>query len=164
MTVAAEGSVSTRTDREFADRFDILDLTAKLGLLVDSREWHALERLFTDPVDVDYTSLNGGQPQTMSPAELVGGWAGTLDHLQATQHLIAGQVIRLDGDRATCAAKVQGTHVLPNASGGPMWTVGGRYDYRLIRGADGWRIAGLTLTVEWATGNQHIMQLASAQS
>jgi len=28
---------------------------------------------------------------------------------------------------------------------------------------DGWRIAALTLTVRWATGNQHIMQLAAAR-
>jgi hypothetical protein len=51
--------------------------------------------------------------------------------------------------------------VLPNASGGPVWTVGGRYDFRLERTPAGWRIAGLTLIIRWATGNQHITQLAS---
>jgi hypothetical protein len=68
----------------------------------------------------------------------------------------------LDGDQATCGAAVQGTHVLGNASGGPIWTVGGRYDFGLVRTAAGWRIRALTLTVQWATGNQHVMQLAAA--
>ncbi|HLI00115.1 MAG TPA: nuclear transport factor 2 family protein [Acidimicrobiales bacterium] len=144
-----------------ADRLAILELTANLGLLVDAREWAEIEALFTDPVVIDYTSLNGGEPQTLHPAEVVGGWQRMLDHLDATQHLIANQVIELDGDRASCGANVQGTHVLANASGGPLWTVGGRYDYKLARTADGWRITGLTLTVRWATGNQHIMTLAA---
>lgn len=145
------------------DRLAILNLTGRLGLLVDARDWGPLEGLFTDAVEVDYTSLNGGSPASVSPAELVGGWREVLDHLDATQHMIAGQVICLDGDHATCAATVQGTHVLTNASGGPIWTVGGRYDFRLRRMPDGWRIAALTLTVRWATGNQHIMQLAAAR-
>jgi SnoaL-like domain len=71
-------------------------------------------------------------------------------------------VISLDGDQATCAANMQGTHVYANASGGPMWTVGGRHDYQLKRTPDGWRISGLTFTIQWATGNEHIAALAMA--
>jgi hypothetical protein len=148
--------------RLLADRFEILELTSDMGLLVDARKWDSLEQLFIDPVNVDYTSLNGGEPQTIAPAELITGWRQVLDHLEATQHLIAGQVIVLDGDHATCAANVQGTHVLTNPSGGPIWTIGGRYDFGLKRTPDGWRIRALTLSVRWATGNQHIMQLAGA--
>src|SRR5450755_3778385 len=90
-----------------ADRIEIIELTSNLGLLVDAREWDSLEQLFTDPVDIDYTSLNGGEPQKLSPSELVGGWRQVLDSLDATQHLIAGQVVTMNGDRATCAANVQ---------------------------------------------------------
>ncbi len=48
--------------------------------------------------------------------------------------------------------------MLPNDAGGPHWTVAGRYDFDLLRMPMGWRIAGLTLTVVWATGNQQIMR------
>jgi hypothetical protein len=115
------------------DRLEIIELTSKLGLLVDARDWPAVESLSTDPVAVDYTSLNGGEPQTTIAAELASGWRRVLDRLDATQQLIAGQVIACDGDRASCAANVQGTHVLANATGGPIWTVSGRYDFGLIR-------------------------------
>src|SRR5919106_3037657 len=84
------------------DRLEILELTSKLGLLVDAREWEALRRLFTDPVEVDYTSLNGGEPQSPSPSDLVDDWRRALEALVSTQHLIAGQVVELEGDRATC--------------------------------------------------------------
>ncbi len=145
------------------DRLKIIELTSKLLLLIDARDWAAAQELFTDPVNVDYTSLNGGAPQSMTPAELIGGWRQTLDHLEATQHLQGNHVIAVDGDEASCATNVQGTHVLPNAAGGPIWTVGGRYDFRLTRTSSGWRIAAMTLTVKWATGNQKIMDLAASK-
>ena len=85
-----------------------------------------------------------------------------MGNLDALHHLITGHVISLDGDHATCTANMQGVHVFANASGGPMWTVGGRHDYRLKRTADGWRIAGWTFTLQWAAGNMNILNLAAS--
>jgi hypothetical protein len=158
MTTTTSDSTTTETE----DRLAILDLIGRLALLLDARDWDALEELFTNPVYSDRTSLWGGEPETQSPAEFVGGWRYALANLDAVHHLITGHVISLDGDQATCAANMQGTHVFANASGGPMWTVGGRHDYQLKRTPDGWRIAGLTFTIQWATGNMHIVTLAAA--
>jgi hypothetical protein len=141
-----------------SDRDEIVELTAKLGLLVDARDWAAAEGLFCAEVDLDYSSLNGGEPQRLAAAEVLGAWREMLERLEATQHLIANQVVEIDGDDAHAAANVTATHVRPNATGGALWTVGGRYDLRVRRDSDGWRIAALTLTVRWATGNQAIMQ------
>ena len=153
---------SNPTATETEDRLAILELIGNLALLLDARDWDALAGLFTDPVHYDRTSLFGGDPETLSPAELVEGYRQALGGLDAIHHLITCQVITLDGDRATCAANMQGTHVLANTSGGDTWTVGGRHDYKLERTAGGWRIAGLTFTVQWATGNMHIVTLAAA--
>ena len=147
---------------ETEDRLAILELIARLGLLVDARDWDGFEGLFTDPVYSDRTSLFGGEPQTSTPGELVSGLRYALGGLDTTHHLITCQTISLDGDQATSAANMQGTHVLANASGGHMWTVAGRHDYQLKRTADGWRIAGLTFTIQWASGNEHILTLAAA--
>ena len=155
-------TTSDPTTTETEDRLAILELIARLGLLVDARDWNALEGLFTNPVYSDRTSLFGGEPETLSPGELVGGLRQVLGNLDATHHLITNQVISLDGDQATSAANMQGTHVLANASGGPVWIAAGRHDYQLKRTADGWRIAGLTFTVQWASGNEHILTLAAA--
>jgi len=86
-----------------------------------------------------------------------------LQALHAVHHQITNHVISIDGDDdATCTANMQGTHVLANASGGPMWTVGGRHLYQLKRTPDGWRISGLTFTLQWATGNMNVLSLAMA--
>lgn len=101
----------------------------------------------------------GGQPQTQTGVGLVAGWRQTIGHLDATQHLVGNHVVNVDGDHATCVANIQGTHVLTNPSGGPTWTVGGRYDIALDRCANRWRVSAVSLTVRWTAGNQHILQL-----
>ena len=132
---------SDSTTNAIEDRLAIIELIGRLALLVDARDWNALEQLFTNPVYSDRTSLFGGEPQTNTPAELVGGLQYVLGKLDTTHHLITSQVIDLNGDEATSAANMQGTHVLANPSGGSQWVVAGRHDYQLKRTADGWRIA-----------------------
>ncbi len=157
MTTTVSDPTATATE----DRLAILELTGRLALLLDARDWTGLEQLFTDPIHWDRTSLFGGEPETQTPAELVGGLRYSMGGLDATNHLITCQVIDLDGDRATGSANMQGVHLLANASGGPLWTVGGRHDYRFERTAQGWRIAAVTFTVQWATGNMNILTLAA---
>jgi len=101
------------------DRLAILELIGRLALTIDGRDWNALGQLFTDTVYHDRTSLTGGEPMTLGVAEFVDGWRQTLQNMDAVHHLITNHVISLDGDQATCAANMQGTHVLANASGAP---------------------------------------------
>src|SRR3954469_16850515 len=159
MTTIASDSIATT---ETEDRLAILELVGRLALSLDGKDWDALERLFPDPDRAARTSLCGAAPETYSPAELAVGLRQTMGNLDAMHHLITGHVISLDGDDATCAANMQGVHVFANASGGPMWTVGGRHDYQLKRTAVGWRIAGWTFTIQWATGNMNIINLAAS--
>ncbi len=158
MTTSTSYSTSTETE----DRLAIIELIGRLVLVLDARDWDALGQLFTDPVYSDRTSLLGGEPVTVDRADFVAGWRQTLQNLDAVHHLITCHVVTLDGDRATCSANMQGTHVYTNHSGGPVWTVGGRHDYQLERTPDGWRIAGLTFNLQWATGNMNIVNLAVA--
>jgi hypothetical protein len=150
------------TTAQIEDRLAIIELIGRLVLLLDARDWTALEGLFTDTVYNDRTSLTGGEPVTLGAAEFVGGWRYLMANLDAVHHLVTCHVIDLDGDRATCAANMIGTHVLANPTGDPIWMVGGRHDYQLTRTSDGWRIAGITFTIQWATGNQNIVALSIA--
>lgn len=68
-----------------ADRLEIIELTARMGLLVDAQAWDELAELFTDPVAVDYPSLFGGEPQVTSPDELTSGWREVLARLTGWQ-------------------------------------------------------------------------------
>lgn len=158
MSMTTPASTST----ELEDRLAIIELVGQLSLTIDAKNWDAMAQLFTDTVYHDRTSLTGGEPYTAPVAQFVEGWRQTLEPMDAVHHQITNHVVSLDGDEATCTANMQGTHVLANASGGPMWTVGGRHLYQLKRTPDGWRIAGLTFTLQWATGNMNVLTLAMA--
>jgi ketosteroid isomerase-like protein len=155
-------TTSDSTTTELEDRLAIIELIGRLSLAIDAKDWDAMRQLFTETVYHDRTSLTGGEPYTAPVAQFVEGWRQTLQAMDAVHHQITNHVISVDGDQATCAANMQGTHVLANASGGPMWTVGGRHDYQLTRTPGGWRIAGLTFTLQWATGNMNVLTLAMA--
>src|ERR1700732_5172850 len=110
-------TTSHSTTAELEDRLAILELIGRLVLLLDARDWNALEHLFTDTVYNDRTSLTGGEPVTVGAGEFVGGWRQLMQNLDAVHHMVTCHVIHLDGDHATCAANMQGTHVLANHSG-----------------------------------------------
>jgi hypothetical protein len=160
MTLAAS-LTSDNTLAAFVARSEIVELTSRFCAWVDARDWDGVESLFANPVRVDYTSLNGGEPETLEPRQLVAGWQDMLSRLDATQHLIAGHVVEVDGAHATCAASIQGTHRLDAATA--PWTVGGRYDFELRHTDGAWRISGLTLTVQWTSGSRQIMQPVTAR-
>ena len=158
MTTATPDSTITVLE----DRLAIIELVGRLSLAIDAKDWDAMGQLFTETVYHDRTSLTGGEPYTAPVAQFVEGWRQTLQAMDAIHHQITNHVVGLDGDEATCTANMQGTHVLANASGGSMWTVGGRHLYELKRTADGWRISGLTFTLQCATGNMNVLNLAMA--
>ena len=158
MTTTSQGSTAT----ELEDRLAIIEVVSRLSLVLDAKDWDEMGQLFTDTVYHDRTSLTGGEPYTAPVAQFVAGWRQTLQAMDAVHHQITNHVISFDGDEATCTANMMGTHVLANASGDPIWTVGGRHLYQLKRTPDGWRISGLTFTLQWATGNMNIVNIAMA--
>lgn len=131
---------------------------------IDSRDYDLFRSVFTDRVELDYSSYHGGPARTMDADDWVAACASLFDGLQATQHSMSNPVVDLDGDRARCRMYMQAVHVLPNPDGDAEFTIGGYYDDRLVRTGDGrrsgWRIEAVQLTVWWRRGNPDIMRLA----
>ena len=149
------------TLRSLLDRAGVIDAATRVAVLADARDWHALRAVFAEEVDVDYTSLVGGEPQTVRGDDLIEGWRAALSGYDATQHAVTNHLARVDGDRAACSAYVVARHYLLNYKGGDLWTLGGRYDYRLLRDPGGsWKVSATKLTVLWAEGNQLLPELA----
>ncbi len=147
--------------QQLVDRLDVVEVCTRMAWHADRREWDQLRDAFTDEVALDYTSLNGGTPATLSRDAVVKAWASVLGRFDATSHLVANHLVSLDGDRAVCTAAFQATHVLSNPHGSPRWTLGGTYRYELIRRDGRWKISGVVMTATWADGNQHLMTLAA---
>ena len=144
-----------------ADLASVIETCTRMAWHADQREWDALRDVFADEVLLDYTSLHGGEPATVPRDQLVESWAGLFGKLLTTQHLVTNHLVTVSGDTASCTAAFQATHLLPNAHGDPIWTLGGSYRFELLRDDQSWRISAVTMTATWASGNQQIMSLAA---
>ena len=80
-----------------------------------------------------------------------------LSTLDATQHLVGNHDVRVDGDAATHRCHLQSQHVKRGTPGGDNFLIGGRYEDRLARTADGWRITHRTMTAVWTEGNPAVI-------
>lgn len=143
------------------DHCAIIDTCDRMGWYSDRREWDRAAALFANKVLLDYTSLLGGEPTAVTPAELVASWAAVLGGYDSSQHLMTNHIVAIDGRTATCTASYQATHLLVNPLGSPLWRVGGIYRFHLARSGDGWRIDELAMEILWAEGNKNIVDLAA---
>ncbi|MEV0150680.1 MULTISPECIES: nuclear transport factor 2 family protein [unclassified Nonomuraea] len=132
-------------------RIEIAETCTRMAVHADRREWELLRGLFADKVLLDYTSLSGGEPATLAPAEIVKGWQSALGAYKATQHLLGNHLVTIDGDAALCTASFQATHRKPDDT---LWTLGGSYRFTLERTGDGWRITSVVMTAAWSDGSR----------
>ncbi|WP_280253483.1 nuclear transport factor 2 family protein [Nocardia abscessus] len=139
------------------DRLDVIDTCTRMAWHADHREWDKLATIFTDQVRLDYTSLNGGAPVTLTPSQIVAAWQETLGTFAATQHLLSNHLVTIDGDEAVCTASFQATHRGSEALGASLWTLGGTYRFDLIRSGGDWRISGVVMTAVWGDGNRGLL-------
>jgi hypothetical protein len=139
------------------DRSEIVETVTRVSVLADRREWDALPALFTPKVTVDYSSLSGGEPAVVDPVGLVEGWKATLSPLGVTQHLVGNHLVTIDGDESVVTCAFQATHVGAPPDGDRRWVLGGDYRYTLVKGPDGWRISGITMTARWETGDRSLV-------
>ncbi len=83
---------------------------------------------------------------------------GAILRLDRTQHLVGNHQVSIDGDTATHRCHLQSQHVLAGTEGGDNYIVGGFYEDRLVRTADGWRIAHRVLEQTWTDGNPNVIR------
>ena len=148
-----------------SDRDELVELLARYASMPDTGDWDELPLMvFADEVTMDFESL-GGQPATTAPrAELMALYKSLFAAWSATNHAITNHRITVDGDRATIRAHVRAEHWLPPElveSGPNCWLVVGFYDDDAVRGADGWRLTKVKLSVTHEE-NAHVAAVAFA--
>ncbi|MCC9307441.1 nuclear transport factor 2 family protein [Kitasatospora sp. RB6PN24] len=132
------------------DRNDIIELCTSFGWLFDQQNWSALTELFADEV----IAGSPGEQFTVPRRQLVDGWSAQVArarsvHRQITDHLV---VPGADGT-AVCTAKYRLQLVGSAVDRDPRVETSGHYRFELRRTGAGWRIAGITDTVVWRSGD-----------
>lgn len=138
----------------FADHTAITRLRYDYAFGIDSRDYALLRSVFTDQITMDFSSYNGQPEVTLLADDWVQRVAGLFDGLNATQHTMTNPLVdRVDADTAHGRMSMQAAHFLDDRD----FTIGGWYDDRVVRTAEGWKLRAVTLTVTWRRGDEAIM-------
>ena len=146
------------------DRMGVIEVVNNVGFYADMHEWHKLRQCYADELELDYTSLVGGEPARLRADDLIAAWMSSLTQYQATQHMVTNHRVEISGTRATCIAYVQASHWLPNDSGNPMWEVNGYYRYTLVRDGSSWKITRHIFNARMVTGSRQILDRAGVRT
>jgi len=144
------------------ERSEIIEFVDAIFDSVDAKDWDAAQALFDTEVLSDFTSLNGGEPATISNAQLVDGWRQGLHAKKKSFHLVGHYRVAVDGDKATATVKGYAYNVLDADLGGGMWEVWGAYEIPVRRTPSGWKATGLSFFAWHTRGDDavrtHLLQ------
>jgi SnoaL-like domain len=138
------------------------DVFTTLLHAVDTLDWDTVRRCIATEIATDYTSLWGGEPQTLTVDQLLAWWQPFATGFDATQHLTGPiAVVEADEPHAIAVTTVRAYHHIAQDAG-PVgtWMVAGHYEVSLDRGSDGWKVGGITLTVAYEDGDRALVDVA----
>ena len=151
---------ATMKDYSTGERQAIIDTITSLFNNTDLRDWEAVKNSFAGEVQLDYTSLAGGAPATLTPEEIVAGWSQVLPGFESTHHTISNFQVQIEEDEATVFHYGTADHYLPNDAGSPLWIVVGTYNVHLKNMDGAWKIDQLTFNLKFIDGNTELPGLA----
>lgn len=149
---------------EWDDFMAVCDLKYRYAAGIDTRDWALYRSIFSDTVDIDFSSYSGRPPATMTADEWVAGVQPLFTGLAATQHSMTNPRLEVEGDRATLRMYMQAEHILDHGDPSAWFTIGGFYTDRAVRKNGGWTLTAVKLTVFWRRGRFDIMEQAVARS
>jgi len=142
------------------DRAAVLDVLGRFAHGIDTRDWVLYRSLFTDEVDIDYTSYRPGSRARMAADDWVDRARRLFPGLDATQHVLVNAWVQSDGGAVRVQTSMRADHFLDGA----RYTLGGSYLHRLVDDGGTWRISAVTLTVTWTEGDRGMLVLAAERA
>jgi len=139
-----------------ADEAEICRVVDEIDNAVDAKDWEKCRAYFTDEIDVDFTSLAGGEPAKIKADDLVEGWEANLYEAKKSFHQCTNHSIKIKGDTAEVFSKGYAFNLLETGEVTGLWEVWGNYTHTLRRTENGWRCSGMTLEVIYQRGNENV--------
>lgn len=131
----------------------VIEAVNRLFIGTDNRDWARVKTLFASQVLFDMTSLAGGQPASITPQEIVDGWARGLKALKAIHHQTGNFLVEVTGSEATAFCYGVAWHYLPNKTNRNTRTFVGSYDIHLVQQDGKWKIDRFKFNLKFIDGN-----------
>jgi hypothetical protein len=138
------------------DSARVIATVSSIPLAVDLGEYRLAEAAFAPSILIDYTSLWGGEAQTMTPAALMEAWRALVPGFDATYHELRDVRAVVAGDKATATAFVDGRHWVD----GRLWRPIGTYEWKLQEVNDRWQVTAMTFVMTQEIGDRGLVAVA----
>lgn len=154
ITTAHTTSAESRTLEPVGDKETarVISVVSSIPLPVDLAAYDLAERAFAEKIVVDYTSLWGGEPNTMTPAELMTAWRGIVPGFDATWHQLFDVKAEVTGNTAKATAFVDGRHWI----GDKLWRPVGNYVWMLEKRDGRWLVTSMTFAMTEEIGDRAV--------
>jgi hypothetical protein len=124
--------------QEISDRIEIHDLLVRYSHAIDTRNFDALDEVFTPDAFIDYSSMGGAKGRLPEIKEFL---RKAMAQFSGFQHMIANSMIELRGDTATGRTICHNPMVMTRPDGSThVFYCGLWYVDALVRTPRGWRI------------------------
>jgi SnoaL-like domain len=134
----------------------VISVVTSIPLAVDLAAYDLAEKAFAEKVVIDYTSLWGGTPNTMTPSELMTAWRGIVPGFDATWHELSRVTAQVNGNKATAGAFVDGRHWL----GDKLWRPVGNYEWDLEKQGGQWKVTRMAFKMTQEIGDRAVAGMA----
>ncbi|MEM7733150.1 MAG: nuclear transport factor 2 family protein [Pseudomonadota bacterium] len=134
----------------------IRTLVSSIPLAVDRAAYDLAEAAFAEEVVIDYTSLWGGQPATMTPAALMEAWRGIVPGFDATWHELGPVTVTVTGDTGGATAFVDARHWIDDQ----IWRPVGTYTWDVAQIDGAWRVTRMEFDMTAEYGDRGLAALA----
>ena len=134
----------------------VISVVSSITMAIDLAAYDLAERAFAPKVVIDYTSLWGGTPNTMTPAELMTAWRGIVPGFDATWHELSRVTAQVAGNKANATAFVDGRHWL----GDKLWRPVGNYEWDLEKQGGQWKVTRMAFKMTQEIGDRAVASMA----
>jgi ketosteroid isomerase-like protein len=143
-------------EQKKADESAIRLVTDEIDNACDAKDWEKCRSFFAEEVEVDFTSLAGGEPARISADDLIGAWKTILFAEKKTYHQRGNHRIEIDGDLATVFSKAYAFNLLESGEVTGLWEVWGNYTHKFARTRNGWQCTAMKLEVVHQRGDARV--------
>lgn len=147
---------SQMSRQKLADEAEIRRVVDEIDNACDAKDWGTLRRYFTGEVDVDFTSLTGGEPAKIKADDLIKDWKTNLFAEKKTFHQRGNHRIEIEGEKAEVFSKAYAFNLPDTGEAAGFWEIWGNYTHLLEKTDEGWKCRAMRLEVIHQRGDERV--------
>lgn len=144
------------SEHKLADELEIRRVVDEIDNACDEKNWKKCRTYFADEVEVDFTSLAGGEAAKISADDLIAAWKTNLYAEKKTFHQRGNHRIKVRGERAEVFSKAYAFNLIESGEAKGFWEVWGNYTHILTRTENGWKCSAMLLDVVHQRGDENV--------